>query len=128
MAGRRRLLGAVCYFSLNTGPAIASVGTGPTSGFQDETLVVIRNIFRDLTAAQALGRLYLRGHPEESRLSDLLPLALGPAFAEVARGPDLRRHIARRRARDFIAGDIALLDGWVFSRSEARIVALTVLR
>jgi hypothetical protein len=91
-------------------------------------LAAIQILFRDLRRAQAFGRLYLIDNPDENASSELLRLALGPASPGYARVSSLRQEIARRRIADFAAGDIAVLDGWVFSRSEARIFALTTLR
>ncbi len=79
----------------------------------------IQALFDDLPAAQSLGRLYL------AQNRDPAPL-LRPAPGSEPAGA-IRARVARCRARDFAAGDTAVLDGWIFSRTEARLLALAAL-
>ena len=79
--------------------------------------------------ARALGQLYRRQHPEEDNpalltrlaLSGLAPLGAGtqhPAAAELA------SRLEARVRDDFAHGLTVQLDGWILSRTEARLCAL----
>ena len=82
----------------------------------------VQALFGNLAAARSLGRLYIAQNRDPAGAASLLRLALGSAPSG-----NLRPAIARLRARDFAAGDTAVLDGWIFSRTEARLLALAAL-
>ena len=96
-------------------------GRGEARPQTQDTLEVIQALFGDLAAAQSLGYLYIAQGREPTGAIQLLHLALGSTPTASIRG-----RIARHRARDFAAGDMAVLDGWIFSRTEARLLALTI--
>jgi DNA-binding IclR family transcriptional regulator len=72
-----------------------------------------------------IGKAYLAAYPDERDRRLILKELIGPTKL---RGPgDLRRRIAQRRQQDFIQGAVAVVDGWILAKSEARAAALTVL-
>jgi hypothetical protein len=83
----------------------------------------LRRAVPQAARASALGRAYLARAPGEAdpvRLAAAIIAGLG-APVDDERLPALIR--ARVRA-DFAAGDIVTIDGWVLSRTEARLAAL----
>ncbi len=66
-----------------------------------------------------LGEIYLARHPQERDMPHLLRSLIGA-------------HVRRRRpnslfesiGRDWTTHDVALLDGWLLARTEARVCAL----
>jgi hypothetical protein len=86
--------------------------------------------FPDLRAAAAVGRLYLRQHPEEASEAWLTttlfgsesPLGLGNGSRD-----EWMEKIRHGRHRDFCDGDVVVLDSWFFARTEARLLALISL-
>ncbi|MDP6705057.1 MAG: hypothetical protein QF893_01840 [Alphaproteobacteria bacterium] len=86
------------------------------------TMSALREAFSDPVAAWNLGRAYLALHPAESDLSILMSRLLDthnwPA------GATLHAQLQKRGKRDFVEGDVVLLDQWVFGRTEARLCAL----
>jgi hypothetical protein len=92
-----------------------------------DSLAAITELFAEPGQARALGQNYLLDHPAEGDAAMLLQAVFGMARGAGLRGVSLRRAIARLRAVDFAAGDITLIDGWVFARSEARIMALATM-
>jgi hypothetical protein len=88
---------------------------------------VRREMWRDPRAVRAIGRRYLaiaRDEADRARLSDLV---FGRADLADDSFAALQRHIATERARDFAADDTVILDGWILSRTEARLCALSAL-
>lgn len=76
-------------------------------------------------ATQAVGERYLVVAPEEAEaeaLRSLLPGELGTA-PQVASAEVVDRAVRR----DFARGDVVEVDGWVLSRVECRLAALTVV-
>jgi hypothetical protein len=73
-----------------------------------------------------LGRIYLKEHPAEQDAA-LLRSRLPRGCDNSSSNSFDCDAFANRRAADFAAGDTVLLDGWVFARSEARLLALTAL-
>lgn len=71
-------------------------------------------------SAAAVGARYLRDHPEERDAA--LPLASAPPREPRAQAR-LRRQLRRESARDFQRGAVVRVDGWVLSRTEARLCA-----
>jgi hypothetical protein len=79
---------------------------------------------RARASAARIGEAYLEDHPEEAQPA-LLARLLREAGLEEAPGPTSR---ARARIReDFERGRTVQVDGWVLSRTEARLCALTAL-
>lgn len=83
----------------------------------------------DPASARAIGRRYLDLAPGEADRSHLLKLLHlpDPRLQAWPKRDDLVRHLGALRDREFFSGDSVLIDGWVLSRSEARICALYCL-
>jgi hypothetical protein len=77
-----------------------------------------------------VGREYLRGVPTEGDDKILVFLICGEQCEPppTARGPQATREWARARARkDFAAGRVVEIEGWIVSATEARLCALSAL-
>lgn len=74
-----------------------------------------------------LGRLYLAQVPQEADRGVLLALVAGGEAASRPRYDGLWRIVAERRVLDMAAGDVAVVDGWILSKAEARFAALVSL-
>jgi hypothetical protein len=83
-------------------------------------------LFRDRASARAIGRSYLAlaAPPEEQSIAGLLR-ALFPAGVGDARA--LESHVAAAVRRDFAAGRVVTIGGWMLCRTEARLCALAAL-
>lgn len=89
----------------------------------------LKGLIRDPESARAIGGLYLRQHPGEAdptiltrHLLSSLELDAGRIGAESdARLRDRLRFLMRA---DFAEGRTARVDGWILSRTEARLCAL----
>jgi hypothetical protein len=89
----------------------------------------LRALLSDPAAARRLGRLYLRQVPAEDHpviLARLTVAYLSAQDADInAVDPvSLRRRLDARVRGDFASGTTVQLDGWVLSRTEARLCAL----
>ena len=89
----------------------------------------MQNVVRFITNRvdlRSIGRHYLDANPHDDSRSRIMHDLFGPL------GPtgshDHRWSLAKRCEREFVAGDVLVVDGWILSRSEARAAALTVLR
>lgn len=82
--------------------------------------------------AARLGRRYLALAPAEADPGRLLH-ALSKDHADLAAASrtgadiEIRAILGRCRQRDFAAGNTVLVDGWILSRTEARLCALVAL-
>jgi hypothetical protein len=87
-------------------------------------------LFREPGSAAALGRAYLDRVPAEAEpatlVAGLFP-GLGPAALERWSDGALRAALAQRLAEDFAQSRTVVLQGWVLSRSEARLFAAAAL-
>ncbi len=95
----------------------------------DELVAGLRALVHDSAAARRLGRLYLRQVPAEDDphiLARLTVASMGAtdADAKALDRASLRRRLDARVRRDFASGTTVQLDGWVLSRTEARLCAL----
>lgn len=78
-------------------------------------------------AAATLGRAYLAASPAEAdpgRLLSLLEATLGSDASDEAA---LLARIDRQLRSEYIRGDLVDVDGWLLSRTEARLYALAAL-
>jgi len=122
---RRFLTGAILCLSglvLPEAPAsAAAAGVG---------VVPADELFPELRTAAAVGRQYLRLHPHEASRDWLARSLFGsdrpPSGSAIGREQLLDR-IRLGRQRDFRDGDLVVLDGWYFARTEARLFALISL-
>ncbi len=74
--------------------------------------------FSDLAALRRLGALYLAAHPEERSRTRLSRLLIG--------GDDdsIPARLRSAVARDWSNNQVAVVDGWLLARSEARLCAV----
>jgi hypothetical protein len=108
-------------------PAWPKVAT-PTMG-----LVEIRRHIRGALAGivdeeltpRTIGRKYLTLYPEEADIDHLWRALTG--MSAPSHADELRVRLAKRRQQDFEDGEIAIVDGWILARTEARACALLTL-
>ncbi len=80
-------------------------------------------LFADQARARRLGRAYLDGlgePPEAAVLAGLIWRDLPP-------GSTLRARVAALVRQDFARGELACVEGWLLSRTEARLCGLAAL-
>lgn len=78
-------------------------------------------------AAATLGRAYLAAHPDEAEPRRLRTLLEATLRADVSDAAALRTRIEHQLRADYIRGDLAEVDGWLLSLTEARLYALAAL-
>lgn len=120
---RRFLEGALASLSVLALPAAA------TSPIAAEGAAAAR--MREMLAAATVGRLYLEQHPQEASVAWLEQRLFGTELStrsERAGRVELIERLRQGRQQDFRDGDLVVLDGWFFARSEARLLALISLR
>jgi hypothetical protein len=94
-------------------------------------LARLRALMRDQHSARAIGKIYLRGTPEEADRQGLVMLILAamalPA-SELPRIPASRLAslLHETISADFSSGRTVNLHGWILSVTEARVCALWV--
>lgn len=113
--------------------ALAGAGWGVNSQalrrHRNEALEALVASTRDPAQLVAVGESYLAAHPEESsqaRLDGLILPDLGPFGWRRDLGTT-RQDFATRITQDFSTGDLVELDGWQYSRTEARFAARVAL-
>ena len=85
----------------------------------------LEGFFSDRESARAVGRVYLEATPAEASLATLLERLDCEALS---RDPgDARAELRARHRRDFREGRTVTLDGWLLSRTEARLCAVAAL-
>lgn len=89
----------------------------------------LTSVFKRMGGARAVGKEYLRQAPEEADRLLLVDAICGPDPAmqrAVVHGDDHQLRVAVRNQlrRDFADGRTVLIDGWLLSRTEARLCAL----
>ena len=121
---RRALLASALFAVAGSLPIVAALAS-------DERVATIRALFSaDLEAARALGELYLRIEPNERSANSLVLALFGEPSLRGADASDLawvKSRLRSGRARDFEQGDLVILDGWWFARTEARLLALCAM-
>lgn len=84
----------------------------------------------DLLTRIWLGEHYLEIHPEECSANHISYVLFGDesvSLYSLNDCPDLRQHILRQRDRDFRQGNVVIIAGWVLTRTEARVFALSAI-
>ncbi len=123
--GRRRLIGlalaALAGLPASCAAQAVTAGTARANGLLDAI---------DREAAARFGARYLASQPDEARLPDLVA-HLAAAIREArATGTNGGSRLAALRAwirREYREADCVELDGWLLSRTEARLCALAAL-
>jgi len=95
----------------------------------DELADRLRTLLYDREAARRLGRLYVRQVPTEDDPRILARLTVASSEAQQVAAIALDRTSLHHRLDaqvrgDFVSGATVQLDGWVLSRTEARLCAL----
>ena len=90
-----------------------------------KSLDCFRDLFTDLGPPRDIGHRYLQSFPQERKRAFLKSAVTGDKQVQDAR--QLRTLLAQKREHDFRNGNIAIVDGWVLSRTEARACALVAL-
>ncbi len=126
MIARRRLIGTAALAALPGGAWLLD-----RWGAGESIVARLAGLIERRADAQALGRAYLRLHPEEAApeplVEQLLPGAgRGSESLRRLTTSDLREAARRQRERDFARGDTVVIDGWILARTEARLCALTL--
>jgi hypothetical protein len=83
----------------------------------------------DVTAVHAIGELYLRQLGRDQGIESILEASRG-ALETIERSPNQQAAVAalvRAVRRDFQQGRSVQLEGWILSRTEAELCALTLL-
>ncbi len=83
----------------------------------------------DATAVQAIGELYLRELGRDQTVESILEASRG-ALETIERSPNQQTAVTalvRAVRRDFQQGRSVQLEGWILSRTEAELCALTLL-
>lgn len=104
------------------GPARAGGGCGPDLASRLAALIPHAD------SAARIGGRYLALTPAEADAGLLVSSILGKQEHEAAGDAVLRRVVGENRQRDFIDGNTVSVDGWVLSRTEARLCALVALQ
>ncbi|EWY39914.1 hypothetical protein N825_04850 [Skermanella stibiiresistens SB22] len=125
---RRELLGTVAATGLiaaipthSGATGLAGVAAVPPQADQ------LLGLLRSRAAARRIGRAYLETASHEADAAQLVSLILGDDAVGVDRVGDLRHRVAELQRADFTAGRTVTLDGWVLSRTEARLCALAAV-
>ena len=80
----------------------------------------LAGLLRHRSSAAAIGERYLRDHPAERAAALRLS---GPPAAGASDRSDWRRSLQHEVRRDFAEGRVVRVDGWILSRTEARLCA-----
>jgi len=118
---RRELMCALLGFGAGA-LACAAGGRGhmgPNPGSLGDWLrYCAADFFPDLTALRRLGAIYLVAHPEERSRALLSRLLIGGGDGTIP------SRLLSAVARDWSSNHVAVVDGWLLARSEARLCAL----
>ncbi len=96
-------------------------------GFTDKVKrTLLRFGTRRPESARLIGERYLQLFPDEAQEQVLIRGILGTD--EINSFSAFRAWLDKRRSADFERGDTVIIDGWVLSRSEARLYALFALQ
>jgi hypothetical protein len=82
-------------------------------------------LFEDLDSPRILGKRYLDLYPHEKPRVQLLATRIQSSQPWTT--STLKKSLARERELDFQNGEVVIVDGWLLSRTELGVCALTVL-
>jgi hypothetical protein len=85
----------------------------------------LTGIFNEELTPRTIGHGYLSLYPEEADIDWLWTTLAGSSAP--SRADELTVRLAQLRQRDFECGEIAIVDGWILARTEARTCALLTL-
>lgn len=109
----------------------ASFLVGPARSALEPLAAHLTEVFSHRLSAGVVGRRYLALHPHEANAALLAARIAGTArnylrLTEAGRGR-LRALLVHQQRQDFAAGRTVNVDGWILSRTEARLCALVAL-
>lgn len=112
--------------------AMSALAPGRADATDDPMVNSLVGLFAHRDSAARLGRRYLQAFPREGDRSWLVARILDDGSAPAASpamfaSDELRRRIARRRREDFTQSETVQVEGWILSRTEARLCALAAL-
>ena len=87
---------------------------------------IVTSWFTHYESAVNLGQCYLTMFPEEANYDWLTKITL-PNYPTYSDSRILKQTLKIQRQKDFYEGNTVMLDGWVLSRTEARLCALLAL-
>jgi hypothetical protein len=130
---RRRFIALAVAFTAPLLPGAVPSVTGLVDPRRAASARLIAPI-RHRDSAARIGRAYLRDQPDD-RDADRLLDAIVSAIGAEAGGHDplaaddgaLAGLLTRRMVTEFASRDVAVVDGWLLSRTEARLYALVAL-
>ena len=96
----------------------------PPKGKHDMAVAAALTMQGDAEAARAVGRAYLSAYPSERRQSIIAGLEGAAARTGKLRGETFFDALKRASRADFAAGETVEVEGWILSRTEARVYAL----
>jgi hypothetical protein len=108
----------------------AKVSAKPCAGQSHDRLREVLDVFRDRESARVIGAKYLERSPAEEDLDVLIDSVLSPAAertSDTGDGVDYWQIISANRANDFEHGRMTAIDGWLLSKTEARLCAIAAL-
>jgi hypothetical protein len=122
---RRRIIAAI-LLALANGPLFArAFGSAPRISAQPSNVSS-----DDLRARIWLGEHYLKLHPEERSARRISGALFGNECANICslnNRSDLQQHVLQQHNQDFQDGDVVVIAGWVLTRTEARVFALSAI-
>ena len=126
---RQVLVGAGGLVVLTAGGGLGLAACGETEGKGEQAADerAIPSDLSDLSGLDAIGVAYVIATPDEATreaLEEALGLAVASEADAVPEPLDLLAQRATTIRGDFHTDDVVELDGWVLSRTEARIAAL----
>jgi hypothetical protein len=122
LAASLSLAGNLVFSAAATEAVTSPIGMVEIRRYIRRTLGAI--LSRELTL-QTIGRRYLSAYPEEADVDHLRRALVGQSAAPHT--DQLEARLAQLRQQDFEGGEIAIVDGWILARTEARACALLTL-
>lgn len=125
---RRAFLAAAALAAAGGGAAAYRLLSEDGFDREFEQTADVARLFDELEPARRIGRAYLGAHPaeaDEETLVRLLEASPGWGRAWDASPAQLGELARSALARDFDRGRTVEVDGWILSRTEARLCALT---
>lgn len=90
------------------------------------SISIVANLFTHHDSAIHLGQHYLTLFPQEANYDWLVNQTLPHEYAHI-QSQSLKQTLRMQRGKDFYEGNTVIIDGWVLSRTEARLCALLAL-
>ena len=121
----RRLLAVALLALVNGLPFSRALGSAPRQISEPPNVPI-----DDLRTRIWLGQHYLELHPEERSAKLIAHELFGDECASVCdlnNRLDLQQHVLKQHEQNFHEGDVVIIDGWILTRTEARVFALSAI-